>query len=88
MFLMKSNSVVVNCELVVVVVLVLGTKMLVHRSDVNEVYILLVIFLSALIIISMTYPLSSRLNGLSLLEIILLVYKASRCFVYRFHQPL
>jgi hypothetical protein len=87
MFFIKSNSVVVNCEVVVVVVFD-GTKILVHRSEVNLVYALLIIFLSALIIISITYPLSSRLNGLSLFEIILFANNASRCLIYRFHQPL
>ncbi len=86
MFFMKSNSAVVNCDAVVVVVF--GTKVVVHRSEVKLRYVLFLIFLSALIIMSITYPLSSRLNGLSLLEMILLVYNASKCLLYRFHPPL
>jgi hypothetical protein len=101
MFFMKSNSVVLNCDVPVVFVVVFvvvgvlvvvfvydGTKILVHRSEVKLVYELLIIFLSALIIISITYHLNSRLNGLSLFEITLLANNASKCLAYRFVPPL
>lgn len=80
MFLMNSNSSLLNCEGDELVVVVFGTKILVPRSEVKLRYWLLAMFLSALRIINMTYPLSSRLNGLSICDMIPAVFNAWRCF--------
>lgn len=87
--MIKSCSAAVYVvDVVVVVVLVFGTNILDHRSEVNLLYILLVIVWSALIIISITYPLSSRLNGFSICVITHFVLSACKCFSYRLFPQL